>query len=114
MRSELGFRGEQYAADYLNSLGYLLVERNFRTKFGEIDLIYRDGETWVFVEVKTKTGVSFGTPEEMFGRSKFFKVKRMAQVYLKGEEKMCRIDVVAVVVDQSGELSALRHHKCVT
>lgn len=114
MNSKLGFKGEQYAADYLNGLGYRLIERNFRTKFGEIDLVCKDGETWVFVEVKTKTGTLFGSPEEMFGRSKFHKVRRMAQIYFKGEEKLCRIDVVAIVVDEAGKISALRHHKCVT
>lgn len=114
MRSELGKLGENMAAKYWQSLGYRIIERNFRTKYGEIDMIGMDGRTLVFAEVKTKTGTEFGIPEEMFDRTKLSKVRRMAQIYLEGKERLCRIDMIAITVSKEGKVTSLRHHKCVT
>lgn len=83
---------------------------NYRTRFGEIDLIMKDKHLLVFVEVKTKRGVNFGKPEEMFTRGKYHKVKRMATVYLKGREVSCRIDMVAVELNDQGEVVTVRHY----
>ena len=58
-----GSRGEEEAARYLGQKGYQILERNHRTKFGELDIIASDKETLVFVEVKTKIGEDFGSPE---------------------------------------------------
>lgn len=108
---ETGKIGEGAAEGILVKKGYELVLRNFSTRFGEIDLIMRDGEKLVFVEVKTKKGLKFGTPEEMFTRGKYNKVKRMATVYLKGKDVPCRIDMMAVELDQNNGVVALRHYE---
>src|SRR3990167_2719009 len=94
-----GNRGEELASEYLQKKGYKIEERNFRTRFGELDIICRDGEILVFVEVKTKIGHDFGEPEEMVNRGKLFQVKRMAELYLLQsifKESPCRVDVVAI------------------
>ncbi len=108
---ETGRIGEEEAAKYLSELGYDIVERNASTKFGELDLICKDGEIWVFVEVKTKKSLEFGTPEEMFDRRKYYQVKRMATLYLHGREESCRIDMVAVNLDQSNQVKNLKHYQ---
>jgi putative endonuclease len=106
-----GRLGEGLAARYLQGKKYQIIQRNFSTRFGEIDLICRDGGTLVFVEVKTKKGVGFGLPEEMVGSRKINQVKRMATVYLGGREVACRIDVVAVVLDSENSLLEVRHYE---
>ncbi len=108
---ETGRKGENEAALYLEKLGYEVFLRNFSTRFGEIDLICRDNAEVVFVEVKTKKGRLFGSPEETFTRYKYEKVKRMAQVYLKGKEAACRIDMVAVELGEDDAVTGIRHYK---
>lgn len=93
----VGQRGEDRAVDYLRAKGYKIIQRNFSTRFGEIDIIAMDKDVWVFVEVKTKSTLDFGRPEEMVNRSKLERIKRMATLYLNGREEKCRIDVVGVV-----------------
>ena len=78
---------------------------------GEIDLICNDGEVLVFVEVKTKKGEKFGSPEDMFTPAKRIKVKRMAAMYLGGREVRCRIDMVAVVLGEREEALSIKHYK---
>jgi len=102
------------AAEYLESLGYEILERNFRCRFGEVDIIAKDGKWVVVVEVKAKTGAKFGRPEEMVGFSKQKKLIKLGQYYLyeKDYKDMpWRIDVVAVDFAPDGETAELRHHK---
>jgi putative endonuclease len=108
---ETGILGEEAAVRFLENKGFEIITRNFATKFGEIDIIFKDGEKTVFAEVKTKKGKDFGTPEEMFTRGKLSKVKRMATLYLKGEEVPCRIDMIAVEMDNSGQITDIRHYQ---
>ena len=103
--------GEAMAEDFLTDKGYEVVLKNFSTRLGEIDLVMRDKDILVFVEVKTKKGLLFGSPEEMFTRGKYERVKRMATVYLKGEEVPCRIDMVAVVLDDQNQPVSVKHYK---
>lgn len=103
--------GERIAEQYLVKKGYELVQKNFSTRFGEIDLIFLDKKILVFVEVKTKIGEGYGKPEEMFTKGKYTKVKRMAQVYLKGNEVACRIDMVAIVLGREGEVVRINHYE---
>lgn len=114
LNKEVGKIGEQIAENFLVKKGYELVLRNFGTKFGEIDLIMKQNDILVFIEVKTKKGLRFGTPEEMFSRGKYERVKRMATVYLKGEEVPCRIDMVAVELDDNNLPVDVRHYENVT
>lgn len=111
----VGRKGEEIACNYLEKKGYGVVERNFRTRFGEIDIVCYDKKILVFVEVKTKIGHDFGEPEEMVNRSKVGKVKRMAEVYLQDNnlDVACRIDVVAIVLFPDGKIESIKHHEAV-
>ncbi len=107
----LGQITEAAAAEYLHSNGYQIIERNYHNRFGEIDIIARDNKTLVFVEVKAKTGVEFGSPEEMVGKSKLAKVRRMGSLYMEDKMLPCRIDVVAIVVDKNETITRLTHYQ---
>jgi putative endonuclease len=106
-RQGLGRLGERLAADRLVALGYEIVERNFRCPAGEIDLVTRRSDTWVFVEVRTRRGTRFGTPEESFTPRKRAHMVASAQHYLQAhnlEDVPWRIDAVAVGLSTIGEL----------
>ena len=106
-RLSLGQRGEQLAADKLVSLGYKIVERNFRCPVGEIDLVTKLGELWVFVEVRTRRGAGFGSPEESVTLRKKNHLIAAAQTYLQDRTLLdvnWRIDFVAVELSGKGEL----------
>jgi putative endonuclease len=103
--------GEDIAARALQDKGYTLLKRNFSNRFGEIDIIAKDKETLVFVEVKAKKGVEFGLPEEMVGRGKLTRVRNMATLYMKGEVVPCRIDVVAIVFGPDNDVIRLTHYE---
>lgn len=96
----LGDFGEAEAALYLSSKGYEILARNFRCILGEIDIITKEGKTFVFVEVKTKSNLNFGLPEEMVNKKKQRKIIQTAQFWLKenGQENAdWRIDVLAII-----------------
>ena len=98
-RSETGRHGEDLAADFLQSAGMSVLERNFRLKSGEIDIIVKDGDTLVFVEVKSCRSASFGEPETWVDPRKQMRIGRTAGIYLtmKGIDDVdCRFDVIAV------------------
>ena len=99
---------------FLLKKGFELVLRNFSTRFGEIDLIMKDKNILVFVEVKAKKGEFFGTPEEMFTQGKLRRVCNMATVYLHGKEVPCRIDMAAVLLNPDNTLLSIKHYKNVT
>ncbi len=104
-----GAEGERLALEYLLKKGFILITKNYSTRFGEIDLIMRDKDITVFVEVKAKKSEDWGTPEEMFTQSKYRKVKNMGIIYLHGKDTKCRIDMVAV--DLFVEPPSLRHYQ---
>lgn len=97
-RQETGKKAEDLAAEHLQAKGFLVIERNFRAKVGEIDLIMRDGEDMVFVEVRARSSRDFGGAAASVDSSKQRKVVRAARVWLaaRGWEGPCRFDVVAV------------------
>ena len=109
-----GRLGEQIAEGFLFKKGFELIERNFSTRFGEIDLICRDKDILVFVEVKTKRSLDFGTPEEMFTQNKRRRVMNMGYVYTKGKEVKCRIDMIAILLDENNNLLSLKHYENLT
>ncbi len=109
-----GRSGEDVAARTLQDKGYTILERNFGSKFGEIDIIAKDKNTLVFVEVKAKTGIAFGSPEEMVGRGKLQRIRNMATIYMNGTSVSCRIDVVAIVLGDNNEVVRLTHYENVT
>ena len=99
-KREAGSRYETYAAAYLKEKGYQIVERNFRSRAGEIDLIGREGRYLVFVEVKYRRDGQTGHPEEAVNVRKQNRIFRAAQYYpsLKKypQDTPCRFDVLAV------------------
>jgi putative endonuclease len=106
-RQRLGRRGEALAEEKLAALGHTLVARNYRCAVGEIDLITRHGEAWVFVEVRTRRGGKFGTPEESITPRKRQHLIAAAQTYLQEHaltDAAWRIDVVAVALSTDGRL----------
>ncbi|WP_028582896.1 YraN family protein [Desulfogranum mediterraneum] len=101
-----GRRGERLAADHLLSLGYTLLARNYRRRFGEVDIIAQDGATIVFVEVKSRSGALFGSPFEAVDLGKQRQLSKIALDYLVRnglEEQPARFDVVAVWFQAPGE-----------
>lgn len=108
---ETGGLAETLARKALIEKGYLILESNFSNRFGEIDIIAKDKDVLVFVEVKAKKGIEFGLPEEMISPYKLRKVRNMATIYMKGETLPCRIDVVAVILSPEGHLIRLTHYE---
>jgi putative endonuclease len=98
-RQQLGADGETLACEELQRLGYTIVERRFRTRFGEIDVVADDRGTVVFVEVKTKTDSSFSDPVESVTKQKQRRLVSMAEQYVAyhGIDHLpCRFDIVTV------------------
>jgi putative endonuclease len=99
--SKFGFLAEDFASGFLKSKGYKILERNFHSKFGEIDIIAEEKNFLVFVEVKARWSNKFGLPEEAVTPQKLHKIKRTAEYYAliknRTNSKM-RIDVVALEV----------------
>jgi putative endonuclease len=109
-RVRLGRRGEALAAAKLAALGYTIVARNYRCVHGEVDLIARAGDTWVFVEVRTRRGDRFGSPEESITPRKRAHLIAAAQYYLQANELAdvpWRIDAVVVDLSANGVLRRL-------
>ena len=95
----LGRAGEVKAAEFLKNKGYAILDRNFKTHFGEIDIIVKDGEYIVFVEVKTRSGDEYGAPCEAVDTRKREKYFKVAEEYLLRNGKSdspCRFDVVEI------------------
>lgn len=100
---DYGKRGEDWAEGYLKSLGYEVLERGFRTKAGELDLVARDGQTLVFVEVKARSEDSYGGPAAAVTPRKQVRIAKAAAAWmLKHPERppCVRFDVVALVLDK--------------
>ena len=100
-RQQLGNEGESLACAELEKLGYSIIERNYRIRSGEIDIVANDAGTVVFVEVKTKTDGSFGDPVEAVTKQKQRRLVSMAEEYVayhRLDDTACRFDVVAIDV----------------
>ncbi len=110
-RQGLGRTGERLAAEELARQGYSIIERNFRCRHGEIDLIAEEGSDLVFIEVKTRRGNTYGLPEEAVTPRKQQKIVQVATYYLDlhaCSECSWRIDVVAVQLSASGRFEEIR------
>ncbi len=104
-RKAMGDQGEKTAAEYLEKKGYTIRDRNFRYGRYEVDLIARDGDTLVFVEVKATSSIEYGYPEEKVDITKQKKISLAAQAYIeqnKLDNMDCRFDVISMIQD-SGE-----------
>jgi putative endonuclease len=102
-RKVLGDRGEAEAEKALKKDGYKIVERNYRTKYGEIDIIALDGQTLAFIEVKTRSSNAYGAPGEAVDFRKQERIIKSSMHYIsevcKGKESESRFDVVAIEVE---------------
>ena len=96
----LGSAGEKAAVAFLKEKGYQILERNFKCRLGEVDIVARDNKTYCFVEVKTRSSADFGLPQEAVSRQKQAQISKVALHYLKTKklfEKSARFDVVSVL-----------------
>jgi putative endonuclease len=113
--NDVGRAGERLAAEHLERLGYEIVERNYRTRWGELDIVARAGATLTFCEVKTRrAGGRAGGPFEAVGRDKQTRVRKMAGSWLMERRdrpyaKVIRFDAIGVTVDGAGRLISLEH-----
>ena len=108
---ELGQRGEEAAARFLHERGYEILERNWSCFAGEADIIARDGDTIVFVEVKTRSSTQAGFPSEAVTPAKRERYEKIALAYLADHdfgEARIRFDCIALVV--MGAHAVVRHH----
>jgi putative endonuclease len=113
MRKRTGKKGEDLAADHLLEAGFRIVERNYRCAFGEIDIVADEGETLVFIEVKSRRSETYGAPQLAVGREKQKTISRIAMYYLQEKRlshRLARFDVVAVKMLPSGcEIELIRN-----
>jgi putative endonuclease len=116
-RRSLGRLGEEIAAAYLARLGYVIVTRNWRTRTGELDVVARDGEWLVFVEVRARRGAGgstapiLGRPEESVTRRKQAQLAGLVEAYLFEQpwDGPWRVDVIALELRGDGSVARLNH-----
>jgi len=99
IRRLFGNAAEDFAARFLKAKGYKILERQFTTRFGEIDLVAKDGNEIVFVDVKARKNSAFGYPEESVTRAKIEKIQVVAETYLQKKHMLhsaYRIDVISI------------------
>lgn len=114
-KDALGQQGEQLAANFLAEAGLTVVDRNWRCKEGEIDIVAVDGRTLVICEVKTRSGLRFGTPIEAITRQKAWRLRKLAVLWVNAHGRtfdQIRIDIVGVLRAASGGFS-IEHVKAV-
>ncbi len=107
-RRETGILGENLAKDFLKKRGYRILETNYRCRHGEIDIVARHKDFLVFIEVRTKTSLEFGSPGESITPAKKERMKTTALHYQQEHNNLpslWRIDVVSVEMNQKGKLS---------
>ncbi len=114
-RHRLGAVGEQLAAEHLVRRGFQIIERNYRTRWGELDIVAFDGRTLAFCEVKTRRAAGrAGGPFEAVGSVKQARVRKMAGSWLierkdRPHAEVLRFDAIGVTVDGAGRLVSLEH-----
>ncbi|MFH1782133.1 MAG: YraN family protein [Candidatus Omnitrophota bacterium] len=109
-----GKKGEALALDFLKKQGYKILQKNYKTKLGEIDIIGRDGPYTSFIEVKARTGKRFGLPEESVDIKKQIKLTNVALYYIKEhaiKDTLLRFDVVSIedVNSSSPEIKLIKN-----
>jgi len=111
-KTRVGKIGEQIAATFLQKEGYTIIERNFHVRYGEIDLIAEKNGVVVFIEVKTRRGETFGTPEEAVTSYKLRQIIQTIRYYVtihRIEEKSQRIDCIAILLNPDESVKSMRH-----
>jgi len=113
-RKELGTKGEQLAVKFLKREGYKIIQRNYRCKLGEIDIIAERDRTLAFVEVKTRQTDAFGLPQDSVTPTKKNQISRAALSYIKENKligRSCRFDVIAVTFSGESRKPRIEHIK---
>lgn len=117
-RGEVGRRGEDIAAAHLGGLGYVVLERNWRTRYGELDLIVADGDRLVVVEVKTRSTQMYSDAAEAVTPAKLARMRSLTKMWLAAQDRFwseIRFDVIAVQLNTKAPpdaaVVALRHHR---
>lgn len=103
-QQQVGQQGEEIAADYLRAQGYEILDRNYHSRFGEVDLVAEKDQCIIFVEVKTRTNDSFGLPEESVTPEKLEKVYDTALLWLQDHPEKpddWRMDAIAILMDKT-------------
>ncbi len=111
-RKDTGNLGEKLAARFLKNKGYSIVETNYRCRSGEIDIVTRRGDCLVFVEVRTRSSLSYGTPEESITPAKMLHLERASEHYLQnhsGLPESWRVDLVAIELDGDHRVKRIEH-----
>ena len=111
---EIGRIGEELARTHLEAKGYRIVATNYRCRWGEIDLIVRDGREWIFVEVRTRRSDTYGGPEESLTKTKAQHLILAAQDFLArceeaGADPEWRIDLVAIRLGAGRRVLGIEH-----
>ena len=107
---ELGKLGEDIAANHISKNGYIILERNFRTKIGEIDIIARQDNYLVFIEVKTRKSINFGYPREAVDKAKQLKIINIGNLYLAQKKQFnnhIRFDVIEIMLYSNNEIKSI-------
>ncbi|WP_434751700.1 YraN family protein [Paenibacillus amylolyticus] len=112
-RQQKGRIGEDEACRWLKEQDYCIVQRNWRCRSGEVDIIASRGELLIFVEVRSRSSYSrFGTPQESVDQRKIQQVRSTAAIYIQMNEehaRQIRFDVIAVMINHVGEISSVNH-----
>ncbi|HPZ07456.1 MAG TPA: YraN family protein [Candidatus Eremiobacteraeota bacterium] len=111
-RKQLGHIGEKEALKLLLNKGYKLIEKNFRCPLGEVDLIMKEGDELVFIEVRSRTCRAFGEAFETVNLKKQNKLYKLGEYYLQFnglEDVLCRFDVVSLLLTPGGEIKEGEH-----
>lgn len=110
---EIGIIGENMAIDHLIRLGYDILARNWRYKKAEIDIIAKENDCLIFVEVKSKTSVSFGQPEEAIDQKKEAMLIDAAQRYMESIDHNweVRFDIISILLSKTFKLEKISHFK---
>jgi len=110
----IGSIGEKYAANYLQDNGYLIIEINYNSRWGELDIITEHNGKVVFVEVKTRRDTRRGMPYEGVTRSKLHHLHRTIQYYIlsnKLEKKKHQLDVIGILLKPDNSVEELKHYE---
>lgn len=109
--------GERIAKKYLQNKNYLFLNENFYTRFGELDLIFLDGETLVFVEVKTRSNLKYGFPAQAINKNKLKHIYLASEIFLSEnpqyQDKQLRIDAVSILYNDFKNYQ-IKHYKNLT
>jgi len=110
---ELGKKGEDIAAGFLEESGYKVTRRNYRIGHSDIDIIAQDNGTLVFIEVRTKSREDRGMPEETLTARKLRRMKKTAELYIAFNhyEGPARMDAVCIILDDSDSIKHLEHYE---